>query len=132
MTSPWLPAPGGLHARTDETSGPGRRRALAVALLLVTYWWLTGAASRTWVAGSSGLTSLGRLTGLVASVLLLAQVVLMARVPLLERAFGQDRLARHHRLVGFTSFNLMVGHVVLITWGYALGDLGQVPQTSGT
>ena len=53
----------------------------------------------------------------------------MARVPLLERAFGQDRLARQHRLVGFTSFNLMVAHVVLITWGYALGDLVQVPQT---
>ena len=32
----------------------------------------------------------------------------MARLPLLERAFGQDRLARLHRLVGFTSFNLML------------------------
>ena len=72
---------------------------------------------------------MGRLTGLVASVLLLAQVLLMARVPLLERAFGQDRLARQHRLVGFTSFDLMLAHIVLITWGYALGDVGQVPQT---
>ena len=36
----------------------------------------------------------------------------MARVPLLERAFGQDRLARIHRLVGFTSFNLMLAHIV--------------------
>ena len=54
-------------------------------------------------------------------MLLLAQVLLMARVPLLERAFGQDRLARQHRLVGFTSFNLMLAHVVLITWGYAAG-----------
>ena len=51
----------------------------------------------------------------------------MARVPLLERAFGQDRLARQHRLVGFTSFNLMVAHVVLITWGYAAGRPRQVP-----
>ena len=121
-------APPELRARTDETVRTGAAGALALALLLVTYWWLTGAVQDL---GSrvGGLTSLGRLTGLVASVLLLAQVVLMARVPLLERAFGQDRLARHHRLVGFTSFNLMVGHVVLITWGYALGDLGQVPQT---
>ena len=47
----------------------------------------------------------------------------MARVPVLERAFGQDRLARQHRLVGFTSFNLMLAHVVLITWGYAAGEL---------
>ena len=51
---------------------------------------------------ATGLTSVGRLTGLVASVLLLAQVLLMARVPVLEHAFGQDRLARLHRLVGFT------------------------------
>ena len=62
---------------------------------------------------------MGRLTGLVASVLLLAQVVLMARVPVLESAYGQDRLARIHRIVGFTSFNLMLAHVVAITWGYA-------------
>jgi hypothetical protein len=46
---------------------------------------------------ASGLTSLGRLTGLLASVLLV-QVLLMARVPLLEQAFGQDRLAGIHRL----------------------------------
>ena len=78
---------------------------------------------------TTGLDSVGRLTGLVASVLLLAQVVLMARVPVLERAFGQDRLARIHRLVGFTSFNLMVTHIVLITWGYALGSVVEVPQT---
>jgi ferredoxin-NADP reductase/DMSO/TMAO reductase YedYZ heme-binding membrane subunit len=45
----------------------------------------------------------------------------------LERAFGQDRLARIHRLVGFTSFNLMIAHVGLITWGYAAGRLAATP-----
>ena len=39
----------------------------------------------------------------------------MARIPLVERAFGQDRLARWHRWTGFTSFWLMVAHIVLIT-----------------
>ncbi len=52
----------------------------------------------------------------------------MARVPLLERAYGQDRLARIHRFVGFTSFNLMLTHIVLITWGYAAGSLGPLPR----
>jgi predicted ferric reductase len=47
----------------------------------------------------------------------------MARVPLLERAFGQDRLVAVHRLVGFTSINLMLLHVVTISWGYAGGQL---------
>lgn len=78
---------------------------------------------------ATGLTSLGRISGLVSAVLLLAQVLLMARVPLLERAFGQDRLARQHRLVGFTSFNLMLLHIVAISWGYAAGDLVQTPAT---
>ena len=47
----------------------------------------------------------------------------MARIPVVERAVGQDRLAGWHRLAGFTSFNLMLAHIVLITWGYAAGDL---------
>ena len=63
--------------------------------------------------------SVGRLTGLVASALLLIQVFLMARVPWVEQAWGQDELARTHRLVGFTSFTLMLGHIGLITLGYA-------------
>jgi predicted ferric reductase len=46
-------------------------------------------------------------------------VLLMARIPLVERAFGQDRLARWHRWTGFSSFHLMLAHVVLITIGYA-------------
>ncbi len=40
----------------------------------------------------------------------------------MERTYGQDELARRHRLVGFTSFTLMVVHVVLISLGYAAAD----------
>src|SRR4029450_4294036 len=61
--------------------------------------------------------------------LLLPQVLLMPRVPVLERAFGQDELVRLHRLTGFTSFNLMVAHIVLITWGDAAAELGRTPAT---
>ena len=53
----------------------------------------------------------------------------MARVPWVERAFGQDRLARWHRLLGFTSFSLMLAHVVLITLGYAVtAHVGVLPE----
>ncbi|HEY2224720.1 ferredoxin reductase family protein [Actinomycetospora sp.] len=100
---------------------------LAVALTLVTFWWATGGGLSDLGGWASGLTSLGRLTGLLASVLLLVQVLLMARVPLLEQAFGQDRLAVVHRLVGFTSFTGMLAHIGLITWGYAAGDLLATP-----
>ena len=71
---------------------------------------------------ASGLNSIGRLTGLVSADLLLIQVLLMARLPLVERTYGQDELARRHRLVGFTSLNLMLVHVLLITLGYASQD----------
>jgi predicted ferric reductase len=69
--------------------------------------------------GPAALTSLGRLTGLVSANLLLIQVLLLARIPVVERVYGRDALTRWHRVVGFTSFDLMLAHVVLITLGYA-------------
>ena len=126
-------------AAPDEAWATGRpRRRARRALAPVPRWWrdATGAAGwavllgvvALWVRGggvqdlataAGFLTSTGRLTGLVASALLLIQVILMARVPWVEQAWGQDDLARTHRLVGFTSFTLLMAHVVLITLGYA-------------
>ncbi|MGA8245696.1 MAG: ferredoxin reductase family protein [Nocardioides sp.] len=122
-------APVGRRVRADATVRLLAVAALWLSLLLVTYWWDVDGGIRDLGGWTTGLISVGRLTGLVASVLLLAQVVLMARVPPLEAAYGQDRLAHLHRLVGFTSFDLMVAHVVLITWGYAAGRAGQTPST---
>jgi predicted ferric reductase len=131
--------PAGTHARSPHGLGSRDRRdavvrvaaegALWLSLLLVTNWWVADRGVQDLGGWATGLTSVGRLTGLVASVLLLAQVVLMARVPVLEGAFGQDRLARRHRLVGFISFNLMLAHIVAITWGYAAGELVRTPAT---
>ncbi|HEX7462358.1 MAG TPA: ferredoxin reductase family protein [Dermatophilaceae bacterium] len=81
--------------------------------------WVSGGGVQGLGTLGTGLTSLGRLSGLVASDLLLIQVLLMARIPLVEQSYGQDELARRHRLVGFWSFNLMVVHIVAITLGYA-------------
>ena len=122
-------APRQRRAKIDRGLRLGALSALWLSLLLVTYWWTAGGGVQELGGWASGLTSLGRLTGLLASDLLLVQVLLMARIPMLEGAFGQDRLARQHRLVGFTSFNLMLGHVALITWGYAAGDLLATPAT---
>jgi predicted ferric reductase len=119
----------GRRARLDAAVRTAAAAGLWLGLLLVTYWWVADGGVRDLGGWASGLTSVGRLTGLVASLLLLAQVLLMARVPMLEAAFGQDRLARIHRLVGFTSFNLMLGHIVTITWGYAAGELSRTPAT---
>jgi predicted ferric reductase len=124
------PAPGttarppvlGRAARADAVVRLAAGSLLWLALLLVTSWWVSGGGVQDLGGWTSGLTSVGRLAGLGASVLLLAQVVAMARLPLLERAYGQDRLARVHRLLGLTSFDLMAAHVLIVVWGYAGGS----------
>ncbi|WP_026421159.1 ferredoxin reductase family protein [Actinokineospora inagensis] len=122
-------APPDARARFDTGVRTAAVVGLWASLVLVAYWWAAGGGLQALTGWTTGLTSTGRLTGLLASDLLLVQVLLMARIPLLERAYGQDRLARVHRLVGFTSFNLMLAHIVLITWGYAAGDLVRTPAT---
>lgn len=91
--------------------------AVVAALVAVTGWWVVG----NHATGLVTAMGLGRISGLLSAALLLVQVVLMARVPLLELAWGQDELAKQHRWVGFTSFNLLLVHLALITWAYAGG-----------
>jgi len=114
------------HAHRRLAPVPRWWRDASVALgwgvvLYVSALWVAGGGVQELASMAGFLTSTGRLTGLVASALLLLQVLLMARVPWVEQAWGQDELARTHRLVGFTSFTLMVAHIVLITLGYAAG-----------
>jgi predicted ferric reductase len=100
------------------------RDAVGVAtwasMLVVVALWVAGGGLQALSSPDGAFTSLGRLTGLVGADLLLIQVLLMARIPVVERVHGQDELARRHRLVGFTSFTLMIAHLVLISIGYAL------------
>jgi predicted ferric reductase len=123
-------APPGGRGRADAAVRAGAGTLLWLGLTLVAAWWSAGGGVADLGGWETGLTSLGRLAGLVSSLLLLVQVLLMARVPALEHAFGQDRLARLHRLVGFTSFTLLLAHVGLVTWGYAAGRLTAAPATS--
>src|SRR5919107_1663982 len=101
-------------AAQDRSPGPTPRWwrdataefAWALTLFVVALWVAGGGLTAFGSAGES-LTNLGRLSGLLASVLMLLQVLLMARIPVVEQAWGQDQLARVHRLLGFTSFNLL-------------------------
>ena len=112
----------GRTARRDAGVRLAAGVVLWASLLVVSYWWVAGGNVQQLVTWPDGLAAAGRLLGLVASDLLLVQVLLMARVPVLEAAFGQDRLAVLHRWTGFTSFTLVLAHVVLTTWGYAAGS----------
>ena len=115
--------PGGLCPRRRVTPrwwGDVGGIGAGLSLLIVTALWVgNGGVQQITGGGADAVSAIGRLTGLWASDLLLLQVLLMARIPLVERAFGQDRLARWHRWTGFTSFWLMIAHIVLITLGYA-------------
>ena len=91
----------------------------ATSLFVAALWVAGGGVEALFGGGAESWTTLGRLTGLVASNLLLYQVLLMARIPLFERGFGRDGITRMHRFVGFWSFWLMLAHIALLVVGYA-------------
>ena len=117
-------------AALDRAVRTGTTLLLWAGLLLVTYWWDRDGGITDLAAWGTGLTSVGRLTGLWSADLLLVQVLLMSRLPPLEHAFGRDRLTKTHRVVGFLSFDLMCVHIVTIVLGYAGGSWPQVPATA--
>jgi predicted ferric reductase len=123
------PLPLDRDATVDRRVRLGSAVTLWVGLLLITYWWVADGGVTDLAHWDSGLTSLGRVAGLWAANLLLVQVLLMSRLPPLEHAYGRDRLARVHRLIGFLSFSLMITHIVLIIGGYAAGQWSAVLST---
>jgi predicted ferric reductase len=118
------------YAVIDRRVRLGSVSVLWLGLLLVTYWWVADGGVTDLAHWASALTSLGRLSGLWAADLLLIQVLLMSRLPPLELAFGRDRLARIHRVVGLLSFWLLITHIVLIIGGYASGKWSAVLGTT--
>jgi predicted ferric reductase len=106
------------------------RRAGGLALVWLVVLGNAGAIVWLWAHGgnlhpqTTGdlLTSLARITGLVSAYTALIQVVLLSRLSQLERLVGFDRLTVWHRWNGHATFDLVVAHVVLSVWGYALLD----------
>jgi len=105
------------------------RRTAAVAVYVIvaanaaaiTWLWIHGGNLHPKSTGDA-LTSVGRITGLLAAYLALVQVLLLARLPVLERGVGLDRLSVWHRWNGHVCIDLVVAHVVFTVWGYSLMD----------
>ncbi|WP_329141743.1 ferredoxin reductase family protein [Streptomyces sp. NBC_00670] len=102
------------------------RRSPAVPLLLAVW---AGAAAVLWLwwtntpslaDTNAKILNAGRITGLLAGYLMALVVLQMARVPALERRVGSDRVARWHAMSGRYTISLVVAHVVLTMYGYAL------------
>lgn len=127
----------GRAARRQTMRAIRPRRDPAVALLAVTWagavavlslWWQNTAVvhmtTAEWLIGA------GRITGLLGGYVIALVVLLMARVPALERRVGSDRVTRWHAMSGRYAISLIVTHVVLTVWGYAVqARTGLVEQT---
>jgi predicted ferric reductase len=125
-------------ARVSSRSRPraGRRLALSAALwaivagnvALLVWLWVHGGNASDDLSSGELLTSLARITGLLGAYSALLQVLLLARLPSVERLFGFDRLTVWHRWNGHACLDLILAHVVLSVWGYALMDKISLPQ----
>jgi predicted ferric reductase len=127
----------GRAARRQTMRAIRPRRDPAVALLAVAWagavavlslWWQNTAVvhmtTAEWLIGG------GRITGLLGGYMIALVVLLMARVPALERRVGSDRVTRWHAVSGRYAISLIVAHVVLTVWGYAVqARTGLVEQT---
>jgi predicted ferric reductase len=108
-------------------AGPLLALAGAGAVAVLALWWQNTAV----VNGNTGewLVGAGRITGLLGGYSIAMVVLLMARVPALERQVGSDRVTRWHAMLGRYAISLVVAHVVLTIWGYAVqARTGVVPQ----
>src|SRR2546423_1555794 len=103
----------------------------ANAVAIVWLWWQGGNVTGVHGAGDA-LTSIGRITGLLSAYTALLQVLLLARLPWLERLMGFDRLSVWHRWNGHACLDLVLAHVVLSVWGYALMDKVSLPKEVST
>lgn len=124
------PGPAAARRRVPDWYADVTGSLMWLSLLVVTALWVAGGGPQDLVADpGSGLISVGRLTGLLSADLLVIQVLLIARIPFVEQAYGLDELARRHRLIGFTSINLMLTHIAVTIIGYALsGNLSLAGQ----
>lgn len=107
------------HAVTTRIIGIAIWAFLALNAAIMVWLWARGGN----IAGVNGLgslfTSIGRITGLLATFFLLIQVLLLMRIPWLERVLAFDRLTVWHRVTGKITMVLILAHVVFITIGYA-------------
>ncbi|MEE1751381.1 ferredoxin reductase family protein [Streptomyces sp. SP18CS02] len=91
-------------------------------------WWSSTTVVRMTTA--DWLIGAGRITGLLGGYMIALVVLQMARVPALERRVGSDRATRWHAMSGRYAIGLVVAHVALTVWGYAVqARTGVVEQT---
>lgn len=100
-----------------------------VNLATVVGFWASASGAQLLAGDLNPLIAFGRLAGLLATFCALVQFVLMGRAGWLEPIFGMDRIAQAHRLNGYVTYLLALGHPLLLVAGFApLTGLGVVDQ----
>ncbi|MGS2586994.1 ferredoxin reductase family protein [Streptomyces hebeiensis] len=124
-------APPGPRSYAARSFVPPLAQALiwAGAAGVLGLWWHDTASV---VGAGDLLTGAGRITGLLAGYGCAVLVALMARLPLLDHTVGTDRLARWHAAGGRYTICLVLAHVLLTIWGYALASHTPVVDQTGT
>ncbi len=116
-----------MSSRVRRTAGWGLALLALANAGVVVGLWLAGGGPADIHDLSSGLTSAGRVAGLLGAYLVLVELLLLARIPLLERVYGFEALAAAHRVNGRVAVVLLSGHAALITAGYTIGDRISLP-----
>ena len=130
---------GGRAARRQTLRRIRPRRSPAIPLLLAVWAGAAGVVGLWWsdtasiADNASRILNAGRITGLLAGYLMALVVLQMARVPALERRVGSDRVARWHAMSGRYTLCLVLAHLVLTMYGYALqAGPNAITNTSAT
>jgi predicted ferric reductase len=86
---------------------------------VATYAWLLNSNYYIFTPGPGNLLiALGRVAGVWAELFILAELVLVGRIYWVEHLFGFDKLNRVHRWIGYSILSLLLGHPLLLIWGY--------------
>ncbi len=104
------------------------RKAASLAFLastvgLIFLIWYTTSLDLLMSGASGALIALGRLAGLTAAGSALLQFMLMGRIGWVEGGFGLDNIAKLHRKNGYVVIIAIYIHILLVTFGYALGSM---------
>lgn len=94
-------------------------------------FWLAGSGSKL-ASGETAdlLIAVGRLSGLLLTLLVFAQLLLASRLPL-QDWFKSFNALRIHRFLGFFILGVLTTHVGLLVYGYSLREeVGLLQQAS--
>jgi predicted ferric reductase len=95
-----------------------------VLVVTLGLWARHGGVAALTAGGTSTLSSIGQVSGLIAALAALGGLVLTARPRFLERRYGHDQLLAAHRWFGITTAFALALHAITDTWAWGASTGG--------